>query len=201
MPMVVSKPPYRPFDKVYMDIVGSLPVSVNGNKYILTFQDDLTRFFDCYAMPDAEANTVARIFYDESISKYKIPKVLITDNGTNFLSKICSKVCKFLGITVLHTTVYHPQVNGVLERWHKTLAEYLRNFTSESSLNWDTILRQAVHVYNNTPQTSTKLTPSDCLFGFTSELPSRITKAQVSPLYNQDDYFEYLRYHLTKHTK
>lgn len=73
MPMMISKPPYRPFDKVFMDIVDPLPLTVNGNKYILTFQDDLTRFFDCYAMPDAEANTVSRIFYDEIISKYKIP--------------------------------------------------------------------------------------------------------------------------------
>lgn len=92
MPMVISQTSEKPFDKLFMDIVGPLTTSLDGNKYILTMQDDLTSFFDCYAMPDQEANTVARVFFDEIISRYKILKILLTDQGTQFTSEIFKNI-------------------------------------------------------------------------------------------------------------
>ncbi|GBP00086.1 Retrovirus-related Pol polyprotein from transposon 412 [Eumeta japonica] len=88
-------------------------------------------------MPDAEAETAARIFYNEVITKYGIPRKLITDNGTNFTSKLFGNVCKLLKIKRQLITPYHPQANGALERSHRPLAEYLRSFAKEDGTNWD----------------------------------------------------------------
>lgn len=185
----------RPFEKCYLDIVGPLIMSNSGNKYILTFEDNLTKFMDCYPMPNQEANTVARVFYDEIISRYRIPEVLLTDQGANFTSDVFKRVCKLLKIKKIQTTAYRPQSNGALERSHRSLVEYLKNFVGSKPQDWDTWLRQAVHVHNNYPHTSTKLTPMDCLFGFTAELPTSI-KNRVDPCYNFQDYYYELRHKL-----
>ena len=71
MPMVLTDTPCRPFEKVYVDMVGPLPVSSSGNTLILTFQDDFSKYMTCAAMPDGEASTVARVFFDEVIAKFR----------------------------------------------------------------------------------------------------------------------------------
>lgn len=195
MPMVIPDVPDRPFEVTYMDVVGPLPASYNGNLYILTFQDSLTKFIDCHAMPNQEATTVARIFFDEIISRYGVPKILITDNGSNFTSDLFKRTCKFLKIKKLEITAYHPQSNGSLERCHRPLGDYLRNYVDTESNNWDVGLRQFTFIYNNSRQTSTKFTPHESLFGFTTELPNNLTK-EPSPLYNNDDYALYLQHKL-----
>lgn len=101
-------------------------MSNSGNKYILTFEDNLTKFMDCYPMPNQEANTISRIFYDEIISRYRIPEILLTDQGANFTSEVFKRVCKLLKIEKIQTTAYRPQSNGALERSHRSLVEYLK---------------------------------------------------------------------------
>jgi hypothetical protein len=193
MPMVISDVPNRPFEVTYMDVVGPLPASYNGNLYILTFQDSLTKFIDCHAMPNQEAATVARIFFDEIISRYGIPKILITDNGSNFTSDLFKRTCKYLQIKKLEITAYHPQANGSLERCHRPLGDHLRNYVEEDKNNWDLGLRQFAFIYNNSRQSSTRFAPHELLFGYTSEIPNNLKK-EPTPLYNNDDYALYLRH-------
>lgn len=195
-PMVLTDTPRRPFEKVYMDMVGPLPTTTGGNKYILTFQDDLSKFFICAPMPDAEAETAARVFYNEIITKYGIPTKLVTDNGTNFTSKLFSSVCKLLKIKKQHITPYHPQANGSLERSHRPLAEYLRSFAREDGSNWDQWLAPAMHVHNHTDHTSTNQTPFKVLYGFDTPLPSNLK--QSTPLYNPYDYPHLLKHQIQK---
>lgn len=192
MPLMVTDTAVKPFEKVYLDLVGPLTITERGNNFILTFIDDLTKYFDCYALPNAEAETVAKCFYNQIISRYRIPDKVVTDQGTNFMSKIFSNICKLLKIKKIHTSSYHPQSNGSLERTHRDLAAYLRNIVDLSAGNWDDWLRQAVHVHNNNKHESTKLSPMDCLFGFTAELPA-VFKRNPEPIYNMEDYYFELR--------
>lgn len=113
----------KPFDKIYIDIVGPLPMTIpNGNKYILSMVDDLSKFVEFVAIPDQQANTVARALFEEILCKcrYNIPKVLVSDNGTNFTSNILKQFCKLLGVQHIRTSAYHPQSNAV-ERQHSSL--------------------------------------------------------------------------------
>lgn len=192
MPMMITDTPRKPFDKTYMDIVGPLEETNQGNKYILTFEDDLTKFMDAIAIPDMEAKTVAKVFVDEIICRYRIPKILVTDQGSNFTSDMFKQVCKFLKIKKVQTTPYHPQSNGSLERSHKSLMEYLRSFNEEYPYTWDDHLRAAMFVRNNSVHTSTKLTPNDCLYGFTARIPNNL-KRDPPPIYNDENYFFHIR--------
>jgi Integrase zinc binding domain/Integrase core domain len=197
MPMELVKVASEPFEKIYLDIVGPLEESNQGNKYILTIMDDLTRFMDCYALQTIETEQVARILVEEIICRYRIPKIIVTDQGTNFTSDLFKRICKMLNIEKLQTTAYHPQSNGALERAHRPLAEYLRMYAEEEPKIWDTLLRFAMFVHNNSPNASTKLTPMICLFGFPADIPSNL-KRKPEPVYNAEDYYMQIRYKLQR---
>lgn len=130
MPIVHTTLSQKPFEKIYIDIVGQLPVSMSGNKYILSMVDDLTGFVEFVAIPDQTANTVARALYEEILTRYTLPKTIISDNGTYFVSDIFKKMCKLLGVSKRQLTPYAPMGN-LVERQHSTLANYLRCFVSE----------------------------------------------------------------------
>jgi len=196
-PMVLTDTPRKPFEKIYMDVVGAVTLSARGNKHILTVQDAFSKYFICVAMPDQEAKTVAKAFFQEVICKFGIPKKLVTDNGTNFVSDLFKELCKMLGVKKIETSPYHPQANGGLERSHRPLAEFLRCVTNEDATNWDEWLHHAMHVYNNHPHAATKQSPMKTLYGFEVEVPTNI-KRKTSPLYNPDDYTKVLKYQLQR---
>lgn len=86
--MAITTTASKPFEKCFLDIVGPLPVTESENKYILTFQDDLTKFNINIPMKNQEATTVASHFVSNIICSYGVPEILVTDQGSNFLSEI-----------------------------------------------------------------------------------------------------------------
>lgn len=194
MPLEITEISLLPFDKVYVDVVGPLPVSLNGNKYILSMVDDLTKFVEFAPMSEQTAETVAHTLYENILCRYTIPKQLVTDNGTNFVGKVFPQLCKLLGVKKLRTTVYHPQAN-LVERQHSTLGNYLRAFVKDKPTTWDTYLRSAAHAYNNTPHNGTCIAPMKMLFGFTSDIPTNLKK-KPEPQYNYDSYVHHLKHKL-----
>lgn len=194
MPVTFTTLSQKPFDKLYIDLVGPLPMSLSGNKYILSMVDDLTRFVEFVAIPDQTAQTVARALYEEILCRYTLPKVIVSDNGGCFIADIFKQTCRLLGISNKQITPYAPMGN-LVERQHSTLANYLRCFVSDKPTEWDTYLRTAAHAYNNTPHMSTTLTPMETLFGWTSEIPSNL-KRKPQPIYNAQLYHQQLRHQL-----
>jgi RNase H-like domain found in reverse transcriptase/Reverse transcriptase (RNA-dependent DNA polymerase)/Integrase zinc binding domain/Integrase core domain len=198
MPMVIVSTATRPFEKVYLDIVGgkgSLPTTTSGNKYILTFQDDLSKFSEAIPIASQDAPTVARAFVDGIVLRHGMPKSLLTDQGANFMSNLFKNTCKLLKIKKLNTTPYHPQTNGALERSHKGLAEYLRSFVNSDQNNWDEWVGYAIFTYNTTPHSTTGYSPFELVYGRKAEVPSALTR-EPEPLYNFDDYNLELKYRL-----
>lgn len=114
VPMQITTPVIRPFQKVAMDIVGPLLNTQCGNQYILTFQDHFSNYPEAFAVTNQKAETTARIFVEEIICRHGTPEKLLTDQGTNFVSEILNETCKLLGIEKSETTPYHPQSNGVI---------------------------------------------------------------------------------------
>lgn len=192
IPMAITTTSLVPFEKIFMDIVGPLPITNNNNKFILTIQDDLSKFSEAFAIPNAEADTVAHTFVTEFICRHGSPQNILTDQGTNFLSQLFKRVCKLLHINKMQTTAYRPQSNGALERSHRTLGEYLRNYTDQDINNWDQWLPYAMFTYNSTPHSSTQITPFKILYGYDPKLPSSI-KDTPNPVYNYEDYVQELR--------
>lgn len=138
-PLVKFLKPDERFAYVHIDVVGPLPPS-KGNVYILTCIDRFTRWIEAFPMPDQTAETVAQHFFAGWIARFGTPTILTTDQGRNFESSLFRSVSKILGIDVRHTTGYHPQANGIIERCHRTIKAALMCRLGTARENWITEL-------------------------------------------------------------
>jgi hypothetical protein len=90
-PMEIASTANHLFDKCYLDIVGPLPPSATGNRYILTFQDDLSWYVVATPISQQDAETVARVFVSQVVLKFGTPSIVQTDQGANFVSEVLKK--------------------------------------------------------------------------------------------------------------
>lgn len=119
--------------------------------------------------------------------------MILTDQGSNFLSEVFTNVCKLLKIKKIKCTAYHPQSNGALERTHRVLVEYLRCFILEDQSNWDKWLFYATFVFNTTPHTATGFTPHELMFGRKPNIPGILQKEAPETQYTYDSYVKELQ--------
>jgi len=121
------------FQTIHMDIVGPLPPSkqvgstfATPYRYLLTFIDRATRWFECVPIIDANTETIVNSFLLEWVSRFGVPLTLITDQGSVFESKFFNELSRLIGFHRLRTSAYHPQSNGMIERFHRTLKASLK---------------------------------------------------------------------------
>ena len=119
------------FSTVNIDLVGPLPPN-KGCAYLLTMIDRFTRWPEAIPLRDISASTVADAFLLHWVAKYGVPETIVTDRGTQFESGLFNKLLVALGCKHQRTTSYHPQSNGLIERFHRTLKNSLRAFQSDS---------------------------------------------------------------------
>ena len=154
----------EPFSRVAMDIVGPLDRSKVGNKYILVLCDYATRYPEALPLKNIDAETTSEAVA-EVFTRFGIPKEVLTDQGSNFTSELLGEVFKLLGISHLKTSPYHPQTDGLVERFNGTLKTMLRKFVQEYPKEWDKLLPYLLFAYREVPQESTGFSPFELLFG------------------------------------
>ena len=129
---------------VSLDIVGTLPVTKRGNKYLLTFIDHFTCYCEAIPIMRQDTETTAREFV--RITQLGVPRNLLTDRGANFTSALIKETCRLLKIQKLQTSSYKPQANGICERMHKLLID-ISHFVRRDAKNWDDYVLYAVMAY------------------------------------------------------
>ena len=120
-PMVITDTPTTAFEKISMNIVGPLPEIKSGNLYILTIQDNFTKYSLAILRSYHQAGTIADAFVKKFICIFGSPKGVLTDQGRDFLSNLLKILAKPFRIKRFRTTAFHPQSNGSLERSHQTI--------------------------------------------------------------------------------
>src|SRR3569832_2291723 len=111
----------HPFERIGMDCIGPLPVTVQGNRYILIFTDYFTKYTVAHALTNITTPKVVQIFVDYLICHFGAPMKLHSDLGTNFTSALLEEITALCHTEHVFTTAYHPQANGQVERQHQTL--------------------------------------------------------------------------------
>lgn len=153
-----------PFKRIAMDIVGPLERSRAGNRYILVIGDYATRYPEVFPLKNVKARQIANCLI-QLFSRVGVPKEVLTDQGTNFTSKTLKQVYSLLGIRGIKTTPYHPQTDGMVERFNQTLKTMLRKYVSDSGADWDQWLPFLMFAYREVPQASTGFSPFELLYG------------------------------------
>ncbi|XP_003370753.1 retrovirus-related Pol polyprotein from transposon 412 [Trichinella spiralis] len=162
--------PY-PMSRIGVDIIGPFQWTERGNRYILTVQDYFSKWPEAYPIPDMTANTVARTLVNEFICRYGAPESLHSDQGRNFEAALIKELCETFDIHKTRTTPYHPQSNGLVERFHRTLLAMLSARATTDRRNWDLVLPMTLLAYRTSIHESTKATPCRILFGREAALP------------------------------
>ena len=170
-------PVSRPFQIVGVDVM-ELPKTDRGNRYVLVFQDFLTKWPLVVPMPDQKSQRIAELLVNEVIPLFGVPEALLSDRGTNLLSHLMRDTCALLGITKLNTTAHHPQCDGMVERFNRTLKSMLRKHAANFGSQWDRYLPGVLWAYRNVPHDSTMEKPSFLLFGIDCRTP---TEAALLP--------------------
>lgn len=153
-----------PFERIGMDIIGPLVKSSSGHQFALVICDYATRYPEVYPLRSVQVKHIVRCLVD-LISRVGVPSEIITDQGTNFMAKVMKLLYKQLGIQGIRTTPFHPQTDGLVERFNGTLKNMLKKFVDESGRDWDKWIPFLLFAYREVPQCSTGFSPFELLFG------------------------------------
>ena len=177
-PLLTPIPVGGPFDRVGVDIL-QLPKSSRGNRYAVVFMDYLTKWPEVFPAADQSAPTIAKLLVERVISRHGVPKELLSDRGASFLSKLIAEICKVMGIRKVNTTAYHPQSDGLVERFNRTLLDMLSKTVKAGGKDWVVRLPYLLFAYRSTMQPVT-------IFSRDPQLPTDIALSPPAVRHTMD---------------
>ena len=178
--------PSLAFDTVSVDLL-QLPRSHQGSSYLLVMVDHFSRFVILSPLPNKTAPVVAHAIVSDLICPYTTPRVILSDNGTEFKNQVLQSICSSFHITQSFITALHPASNGLVERANRKILEILRHLVGPLQESWQDWLPFISACINNSVTSSTGTSPHYVLFGFDKRLPYDVL-SQSTPLYSFDDY-------------
>ena len=191
----------HPMDRVAMDIIGPLPKTQQGNKYILVIGDHFTRWMDAYAIGDQTSHTIAGKLVKEFMCRFGIPLDIHTDQGKHFDSQLVHDICKLLQVKKTRSTAYHPESNGLIEKFNQTLGQLIRTHVLENQ-DWDEDIDLLMAAYRSTKHPATGYSPNYMMLGrevySPLELQFPIRNNHISHLTDQHRYAVELQERLSK---
>ena len=169
----------HPFHMMGMDILGPLKETVNGCRYIIVFTDYLTRWPEAFAIKNREAKTIAKVFVDEIVTRHSAPRILLSDQAKEFMSKLVKEISNYLTINKINTTAYHAQCNGLTERFNATLCQILSSYVNDNQTNWNEFIPIALFAYRSSVNETTLKTPFELLYNREPRLPNDLESVKL----------------------
>lgn len=140
--------PVKPWHRVGIDFIGPLKTTTRGNRYIITAMDYFTRWPEAKALPAATAQTAANFIYEEIICRHGTFDVLHSDQGTHFVNEIIQQLLNKFNTKHHKVTAYHPQANGLIEKFNGTLKRTLAKIAEDKD-DWDLYIAPALFAYRS----------------------------------------------------
>jgi hypothetical protein len=173
-------PVSAPLDRLFTDILGPLPETPRGNRYVLLVTDHFTKWVEIFPIPDQTAQTCASVILNEVISRYGCPYDLHSDQGRNYESEIFAELCRMLGVRKTRSSPRHPQCNGQAERFMRTLVTMIKAYIKDEQLNWDLNLGCLAGAYRASVHDATGFTPNYLMLGREVRTPAELVHTSLS---------------------
>jgi hypothetical protein len=178
-----------PGEIIALDFLGPIPISDMGNKWIIVGTDAFTKYAEVRAFPTDKQEDVVKFYVENIVCRFGVPKVLLSDRGSQFRSQLSKAIFQLMGSSPVNTTAYHPQTNGVTERFNKTLALMLKMYCNKSQSIWCRGLPHVVFAYNTSKHSTTGYSPYYLTFNREPVLPADRNLKVISTGYpSVDDY-------------
>lgn len=161
----------KPFQRIGMDFLGPLTQSEHGNKYVVVLIDYHTKWVEAVPTPTATAAFAAQAFMNNVVLRHGAPGTVVTDRGQHFVAEMMEELFRLTSTNHARTAAYHPQTNGLCERFNKTLADILSKYVSANHRDWDQFLPYACFAYNSSVHETTGYSPFFLLYGREPTLP------------------------------
>jgi len=160
-----------PMERIAADLIGPLPLTKNGHRYILVVSCYYTKWTEAFALEDKSSQGVADCLVNHIFSRFGVPRQFHTDQGGEFTSDVIRDVCELLHISKTRTSPYRPSSDGLVERANRTLQNMIRAYVNEERNNWDEDLSLLLMAYRSTEQESTGCSPNLMMLGREVETP------------------------------
>jgi len=185
-------PPTAIFETIDIDFMGPFPISTRRrNQYLLVIIDELSKWIELIPMKSAKAINVVEAVEDNIFCRYGTPKYIISDNGSQFVSKIVKKMCQDWRVVHRFTSPYHPQSNQS-ERVNRNLKSMIQAYVDDNHKNWDEHIQKFALALRTAINETTKVTPS--LLNLGRQLPLPFDRnLQENNIKTHDQQLEVLR--------
>ena len=160
-----------PFQKVGIELLGPFRKSSQGKVMIIVATCYATRYVETKALPSGKAGPVAKFILENIILRHGCFTTLVSDQGKTFQSELVQELLKLMGANSRFTTAYHPECNGLTERFNKTLADMCAIYTNTPQTDWCSYLPFIQFAYNTARQDTTKFSPFELVYGRSPVLP------------------------------
>jgi len=150
-------------EKMGMDLIGPLPKRKKGQVYALVMQDYFTKWPEAIPLKDATTKSVAGALL--SVISMWGPLELLRDQGPVFMAELNCELSRQWGIKRQYEMAYHPQTNGQVEQFNRTLKTMIAKFVNGRQDNWDIYLPAFLYAYRTSPHKSTGHTPYKAMLG------------------------------------
>lgn len=182
------------FTTVHIDLVGPLPPS-QGFTHILICVDHFTQWPEAFPISSITTESVAQAFISSWIARFGVSSTIIMDRSRRFESNLWKALTELLGVKRARTTAYHPQSNGMVERFHRQLKAALKAHPNPSA--WVDFLPLILLGIRTTLKEDTHSTVAEMVYGTTLRLPGEFSSLpSTSPSVEPVDYVSKLKTHM-----
>ena len=163
-------PPY-PMAKLSLDLSGPYPTTLSGNKYIIAFVDWYSGWPEAFPVPHKTAETAADLIIEQIFPRFGCPLQIVSDNGTENVNKVVRETLAKLKIDHVLTSIFHPQSNAKVKRFHRTLHDILAKMVADDQQAWNLCLNQTLAAIRFNVSESSKISPFYLLYNTDVVLP------------------------------
>jgi cleavage and polyadenylation specificity factor subunit 1 len=167
IPMPIAK-----FEHMHVDIMGPFPTSANGFSNMLTMIDRTTRWPEVAPLKTISAQECADTFTAVRVARFGVPFTVTTDRGTQFTSAVWACLCRTMNIKHMLTSAYHPQPNGLVERFHRSFKASLR--AQQCGTSWAEHVPWVLLGLRSAPKEQSGRSVAEEVYGTMLVLPSQL---------------------------
>lgn len=186
-------------DRWAIDVAGPLPVTPNGNRYVIAAIDYASRYAIAVATPSHTAEHVARFIAERVVLVHGPMRELTMDGAPELNGKVVKQLAKLLQARQMTPVPYRPMLLGLVERYHKVWKDMVSMYVDEQQDDWDQWLPSAAYAYNGARHGTTGFTPNELMMGRRLRSPNELLRtSRVTMVGKWSEYHRQLVKHLER---